>query len=122
MPALPSCEGQRVHACRALPWPPCFFPGNIGSTNLQAHFSDVWGLLTLRFVWLWYFGEAQKTIPQGAATTVFLATTPTERLVNGEFYWFFAPAPAGMQPRTARDGQLARDVWDASERALARFF
>jgi hypothetical protein len=78
--------------------------------------------MTPRFMWLWWYAEKGKTIPQGAATTVFLATTPTERLSNGDYYWFFAPAPLEMQPRTTHDAQLARDVWESSERAVARFF
>lgn len=26
--------------------------------------SDLWGLMTPRFVWLWFFAEKEKTIPQ----------------------------------------------------------
>ena len=97
-------------------------PGNIGSTNLASQMTDMWGLMTPRFLWLFGIAEKGKTIPQGAATTVHCATAPKEALTNGEFYWFFAPAHPSLRPRSAGIAQLAQDVWDSSERSVARFF
>ena len=31
---------------------------------LQSSMTDMWGLMTPRFVWLWFFAEKEKTIPQ----------------------------------------------------------
>ena len=78
-------------------------------------------MLRARPLWLGLIGESLKSIPQGAATTLFCAVAPASALVNGGYYWFFAPC-AAYAPRRADDPELSRRLWEVSEEMLAPFF
>lgn len=57
-----------------------------------------------------------RTIPQGAATQVFLATHPSVSATTGEYFGNCAI----RQPSTlARDGNLATRLWETTERLVA---
>lgn len=61
-------------------------------------------------------GETGKSIPQGAATTVFCALAPG--VVGGAYYSDCAPAPAGLTHPRVGDAALAARLWDESEATL----
>lgn len=96
-------------------------PGNIIATNLAKGATEQLGVIRSRPMWLVMFGESLKTLPQGAATTLFCATAPLKSLKNGGFYWFFAPTTS-LAPRRADDPELSRRLWEVSEELLAPFF
>lgn len=56
-----------------------------------------------------------KTVPQGAATQVFVAVRP-EMKENGEYFVDCRPAPTS---RLGRDATLAARLWEASERIVS---
>ena len=87
-------------------------PGVI-PTNLGRHLPQwqVWALKTL--------GKPfTKTIPQGAATTCYVATSPELNDVSGYFFEHCNPhRPGGQTENTA----LAKQLWDVSEELTAGY-
>ena len=59
---------------------------------------------------------AFKTVPQGAATEVYVATNPALATVSGEY---FADCNVAKPRRDARDPVLAAELWEVSERIVA---
>jgi NAD(P)-dependent dehydrogenase (short-subunit alcohol dehydrogenase family) len=87
-------------------------PGVI-PTNLGRHLPQwqVWALETL--------GKPfTKTIPQGAATTCYVATSPELSDVSGYFFEHCNPHRAGGQTENTA---LARQLWDVSEELTAGY-
>jgi NAD(P)-dependent dehydrogenase (short-subunit alcohol dehydrogenase family) len=85
-------------------------PGVI-QTNLWRHTSTLAGF---------FFGLvgalAMKDIPQGAATQVFVATSPTLAGVSGEY---FADSNVAKSRADANDAAIARRLWEVSEKIVS---
>jgi NAD(P)-dependent dehydrogenase (short-subunit alcohol dehydrogenase family) len=96
-------------------------PGAIGDTNLGRHMDD--GVLTTILSRL-----RTKTIAQGAATSVLLATSPLLEGVGGRYFddcnesHVLDPVPPETSPTGvaayALDPDNAERLWEVSERAL----
>lgn len=110
-------------------------PGAILSTNLSRHMSgSIWSMLAYgRVWWFGFFAEPYKTIPQGSATTVMACVAPVGPsgtaglgadglpvLKKGAYYADCAEVhlPRGMLHPKAGDAQLARRLWELSEKAV----
>jgi len=85
-------------------------PGVI-RTNLTRHMNPV-----ARFLFLAISPLFLKTVPQGAATEVFVATSPTLADVSGEY---FADCNVAVPRRDANDVELAKKLWDVTEKIVA---
>lgn len=85
-------------------------PGVI-ATNLARHLNPV----MLAAMWL-AKPLALKTVEQGAATQVYAATHPSLQDVTGEY---FASSNIAMPREDANNPELARKLWDASEKIAA---
>lgn len=59
-----------------------------------------------------------KTIPQGAATSIYAATSPS---LDGESGAYLADCAIARASRAGRDDTLAADLWRTSERLVADF-
>ncbi len=59
---------------------------------------------------------AMKNVAQGAATQTYLATHPDAADVSGEYYADCNPA---KHSRHARNGEMAKRLWDVTEEILA---
>lgn len=85
-------------------------PGVI-QTNLSRHMNPV-----ARFL----FGAVSplflKTVQQGAATEVYVATSPTLAGVSGEY---FADCNVAVPRADANDPELAKKLWEVSEKIVA---
>ncbi len=85
-------------------------PGVI-RTNLARHMNPV-----ARF----FFGTvgplALKTIPQGAATEVYVAVNPATAEVSGKY---FADCNVAASRADADDAALAKELWEVSEKIVA---
>ncbi|KAJ5896587.1 uncharacterized protein N7473_005986 [Penicillium subrubescens] len=87
-----------------------FSPGNVVTQQWQGwseHLGRVVGVV-IRGLGRWL----GQSVEEGAATAVYLATSPevSERGIRGGY---FVPIAKGEEPtRLARDGDLAREVWD----------
>jgi NAD(P)-dependent dehydrogenase (short-subunit alcohol dehydrogenase family) len=81
-------------------------PGVI-ATNLGRHLPR-WKTLALETVGALF----TKTIPQGAATTVYVATAPALATTSGHFFQHCNPILAGGQ---TRNKELAKKLWATSE-------
>eukprot|EP00299_Pterocystis_sp_00344_P008158 c2984_g1_i1.p1 GENE.c2984_g1_i1~~c2984_g1_i1.p1 ORF type:complete len:334 (+),score=60.82 c2984_g1_i1:42-1004(+) len=95
-------------------------PGVIQSTNLShsltfattlSLFSHPLGLFAVLF-------EKNKSIPQGAATTVLTALLPQSELVKGGYYVDCQIHTKYLCP-SANDENLAKRLWDVSEQLTA---
>lgn len=86
-------------------------PGVI-ATNLTRHMSAV-----TRAAWSVGAPIAAKSIPEGAATQCYVATRPELAGVSGEY---FADCNLAPSSKKARDMELARRLWEESERIAAR--
>jgi NAD(P)-dependent dehydrogenase (short-subunit alcohol dehydrogenase family) len=90
-------------------------PGGI-FTGLQGHVG--WhSRLNYFFISPFFF----KTIPQGAATTVYCATAPLDQLAPGEYHDDCTPKPAALQKvlEYASDRpNVVDDLWTATERLI----
>lgn len=75
------------------------------------HDEDV--LLMLVFTAFFYgvFNRFLKNIPQGAATTCYVALNPQVKGVSGEY---FADSNLGKASKHAQDPELAKKLWDFS--------
>ena len=85
-------------------------PGVI-ATNLGRHMS--------RVVWAVYSAVGPlflKTVSQGAATEVYVATSPALDGVSGEY---FADCNVAKARRDTGDAALAKKLWDVSEKIVA---
>ncbi len=85
-------------------------PGVI-ATNLSRHMNPVLGSIFRSLGSLFL-----KTVGQGAATEVFVATSPTLADVSGEY---FADCNVAVPRADASDGELAKKLWDVSEKIVA---
>jgi NAD(P)-dependent dehydrogenase (short-subunit alcohol dehydrogenase family) len=85
-------------------------PGVI-HTNLARHMNSV-----LRVLFSAVGPLALKTVEQGAATQVFVATSPTLAGVTGEY---FADCNVAAPRADANDADLAKKLWDESEKIVA---
>lgn len=85
-------------------------PGVI-QTNLGRHMGALVSLIlpVARVVFM-------KTIPQGAATQVYVAVHPDAASVSGEYWADCNPAPSSLQ---ARDAGLAARLWQRTDAILA---
>lgn len=85
-------------------------PGVI-KTNLGRHMNPLAGLV---------FGIVGplvlKSVPQGAATEVFVATHPSLAGVSGQY---FADCNVARPRADAEDAELAKKLWDVSEQIVA---
>lgn len=85
-------------------------PGVI-KTNLGRHMNPLAGLV---------FGIVGplvlKSVPQGAATEVFVATHPSLAGVSGQY---FADCNVAKPRADAEDAELAKKLWDVSEQIVA---
>jgi WW domain-containing oxidoreductase len=59
-----------------------------------------------------------KTIPQGAATQVYLATAPLEQVVGGEYY---SDCNLEVSSVVSHDKQLAQELWSISEQLCKQY-
>jgi WW domain-containing oxidoreductase len=84
-------------------------PGVI-ATNLSRSMSPL-----LAFGWK-AMSPFLKSIPQGAATEVFVATHPSMATVTGEY---FKDCNVARPTRLAEDAELAQKLWAVSEKAAA---
>ncbi|PSC71857.1 short-chain dehydrogenase TIC chloroplastic-like [Micractinium conductrix] len=82
-------------------------PGVI-NTNLHRHkrVSSFCGML---------FGPLMKTVPQGAATTIYAATAPELEQDSGAY---LALCKVGRASKAGRDSELAKAFWRKSEELL----
>lgn len=86
-------------------------PGVI-ATNLGRHMNPAVNAM------FGFFGSlVLKTIPQGAATEVFVATHPSLAGVSGEY---FADCNVFKSSKESRDAELAKRLWTVSEEIVAR--
>lgn len=86
-------------------------PGVI-QTNLGRHMNPV-----ARTLFGLFGALGLKSVPQGAATEVFVATHPSLAGVSGEY---FADCNVARPRGDADDAALARKLWDESERIVAQ--
>jgi NAD(P)-dependent dehydrogenase (short-subunit alcohol dehydrogenase family) len=85
-------------------------PGVI-RTNLTRHMNPVVS------VFFDVFGKvALKTVPQGAATEVYVATNPSLASVSGQY---FADCNVATPRPDTNDEALAKKLWEVSERIVA---
>jgi WW domain-containing oxidoreductase len=82
-------------------------PGVI-ATNLGRHLSPVFGAV-FRIL---SFSPLLKSIPQGSATTCYVATSPALARVSGAYFSDCNPKVPSPQ---ARDGAMAERLWTVSE-------
>ena len=87
-------------------------PGVI-PTNLVRHLPKIMQMGTD-----WVKGLFMKTIPQGAATQVYVAAHPELSGSNGDY---FADCNVARTSRNGADAGLARRLWEESERIAASF-
>ena len=87
-------------------------PGVI-PTNLVRHLPKIMQMGTD-----WVKGLFMKTIPQGAATQVYVAAHPQLSGSNGDY---FADCNVARTSRHGADAGLARRLWEESERIAASF-
>jgi NAD(P)-dependent dehydrogenase (short-subunit alcohol dehydrogenase family) len=85
-------------------------PGVI-ATNLTRHMNPVLSSLFANLGRV-----ALKTVPQGAATQVYVATSPTLANVSGQY---FASCNVATPRADAEDPALARKLWEVSEKIVA---
>lgn len=85
-------------------------PGVI-STNLGRHMNPVMGAAFRAVGPL-----VLKTVPQGAATEVFVAVHPSVAQVSGEY---FADCNVATPRADANDAEMAKKLWDVSEKIVA---
>jgi WW domain-containing oxidoreductase len=85
-------------------------PGVI-QTNLGRHMNSVAG-----FVFGLVGPLVLKTVPQGAATEVFVATSPTLAAVSGEY---FADSNVAKSRADANDAAIAKRLWEISEKIVS---
>jgi WW domain-containing oxidoreductase len=85
-------------------------PGVI-QTNLGRHMNSVAG-----FVFGLVGPLVLKTVPQGAATEVFVATSPTLAAVSGEY---FADSNVAKSRADANDAAIAKRLWEVSEKIVS---
>jgi NAD(P)-dependent dehydrogenase (short-subunit alcohol dehydrogenase family) len=85
-------------------------PGVI-ATNLTRHMNPVLSSLFANLGRV-----ALKTVPQGAATEVYVATSPTLANVSGQY---FASCNVATPRADAEDPALARKLWEVSEKIVA---
>jgi WW domain-containing oxidoreductase len=85
-------------------------PGVI-RTNLGRHMNPV-----MNFVFGTFGALFTKSVPQGAATEVFVATHPSVATVSGEY---FADCNVAKSRADANDAELAKKLWDVSEKLVA---
>ncbi|XP_077241927.1 short-chain dehydrogenase TIC 32, chloroplastic-like [Tasmannia lanceolata] len=78
-------------------------PGSI-NTNLLRHHSIVYGILNV-------FGKLSKTVPQGAATTCYVALHPQVQGVTGTY---FRDCNIAKPQAQATDTELGRKLWEFS--------
>ena len=95
-------------------------PGAITDTNLKRHFSfsmlfSFFRNLSLRTFWHFVFGTKLKSIPQGSATTLFATLSPN--IVPGGYYEDCHLS--SVLHAKAEDKNLAKELWEASEEAVA---
>ena len=64
----------------------------------------------------WVKGLFMKTIPQGAATQVYVAAHPRLSGSNGDY---FADCNVARTSKRGADADLARKLWEESERIVA---
>ncbi|SEJ02572.1 Short-chain dehydrogenase [Dyadobacter koreensis] len=64
-----------------------------------------------------FFRPFFKTVEQGAATTIYLATSPEVEGVSGQY---FVDSKPGRSSKAAKDRELGSRLWDLSEE-LTRF-
>ncbi|KAL3690362.1 hypothetical protein R1sor_016671 [Riccia sorocarpa] len=79
-------------------------PGGI-NTDLHRHVGGILGA-AVRLV-----GLLRKTVPQGAATTCYVALHPNVKSVSGEY---FVDCNIAQPSSYAKDAELARRLWDLS--------
>lgn len=85
-------------------------PGVI-NTNLGRHMNPV-----ANFVFGVFGPLVLKSVPQGAATEVFVATHPSLANVSGEY---FADCNVAKARADADDAALAKKLWDVTEQLVA---
>lgn len=85
-------------------------PGVI-HTNLGRHMGSVLNVLSSVVGAL-----AMKTIPQGAATQVYVATHPSLAGVSGKY---FADSNVATPRKDAEDAALAKKLWEVTEQIVA---
>lgn len=79
-------------------------PGSI-ATNLTRYHGFIDGVIS------WVGKYVLKTIPQGAATTCYVALHPQVKGVSGEY---FCDSNIGSRSSLATDAELAKKLWDFS--------
>ncbi|KAL3690363.1 hypothetical protein R1sor_016672 [Riccia sorocarpa] len=79
-------------------------PGGI-NTDLQRHLVGIVGVAAR------FFGSFAKTVPQGAATTCYVALHPNVKSVSGEY---FVNCNIAQPSSYAKDDDLSRRLWDLS--------
>jgi WW domain-containing oxidoreductase len=85
-------------------------PGVI-ATNLARHMNPV-----LRASWSVFGPLLMKSVPQGAATEVFVATHPSQATVSGKY---FADCNVAAPRADAEDRAAAKRLWEVSEEIAA---
>lgn len=97
-------------------------PGTIATTNLVRHISLSWVVSAVSGLWKHKGGmeialrEPKKTIEQGAATTLYAALSPD--VVSGGYYADSRREERALH-KQALNVELARQLWDMSERWVA---
>jgi WW domain-containing oxidoreductase len=86
-------------------------PGVI-HTNLARHMNPL-----INFAWFIAGPIMMKSIPQGAATTCYLAAHPDGAKTSGEY---FDDCNPGKHTRPARDEAMAEKLWVTTEALVAR--
>jgi len=90
-------------------------PGNIPS-DLQRHMTT--GYTLPYYIWRYVGSPFLKSIPQGAATTVFCAVTPELEAQGGCYY---SDCKLDVPSKWATDKQKATELWEYSEQLIENF-
>eukprot|EP00850_Spirogloea_muscicola_P003178 SM000012S25440 [mRNA] locus=s12:1155837:1157326:+ [translate_table: standard] len=88
-------------------------PGSI-STKLQRHLGPAWASAIFKLP----FQFLLKSIPQGAATTCYVATSPTLEGVSGKYFTDCNENEVSSSAMSHDDG-LANRLWEYSEKATS---
>ncbi|KAK1834000.1 short-chain dehydrogenase TIC 32, chloroplastic [Podospora conica] len=92
-------------------------PGSVAS-NLTASLNETLNVVSKGFVW-GYNKFIAVSVPKGAKNQLWAATAPREGIVNGEFY--VPVASAGCMDDLARDSAKAKELWEWSEKEVAKW-
>lgn len=84
----------------------CLHPGSIKTEIGSRHSSGL-------YHWLWRLNPLLQSVAAGAATSVYLATSPDVTATSGKYFYRCKPVESSSQ---SRDADLAARLWSVSEK------